>query len=231
MEHPWSENIRKMNILVLGNSGAGKSTLIRAISGTEIQTGVGAGNTQKIDVYESETWPLRCIDTKGFEYSRIEQMKTIWQVKKFTREQVALSQSEEGKGVGIDAVWYCIEGTARRTFTYNIEMMNRAVKNWKNVPVFAVITKLYSESDMQENIEAVSTAFAQGKRGNLQKIIPVVAESYRINEEMVVDPKGIAELCNATLDCLDEAKRISDIKEVEKFNNIENKTENKAKEI
>ena len=142
----------KMNVLVLGNSGAGKSTLIKAISGIEVQTGVGEGNTQKIDVYESSTWPIRCIDTKGFEYSKLEQFKTIWQVKKFTREQVALSQKDQDGGVGIDAVWYCIEGTARRTFSYNIEMMNRAVRKWKNIPVFVVITKSYSEADIEENI-------------------------------------------------------------------------------
>jgi len=60
------EEIKKMNVLVLGNSGAGKSTLIEAISGTEVTTGVGEGNTQRIGVYESTIWPIRCIDTKGF---------------------------------------------------------------------------------------------------------------------------------------------------------------------
>lgn len=204
------ENTRKMNILVLGNSGAGKSTLIKAISGTEVQTGVGEGNTQKISVYESSTWPIRCIDTKGFEYSKIEQFKTIWQVIKFTKEQVSISEKEEEKSVGIDAVWYCIEGTARRTFTYNIEMMNKAIRRWKNVPVFAVITKSYSESDIAENIDAVSKAFAKGKGVNLQKIIPVVAEAYTINDETVVEPKGIEDLCELTLDCSEEAKKISE---------------------
>ena len=204
------ENTKKMNILVLGNSGAGKSTLIKAISGTEVQTGVGEGNTQKISVYESSTWPIRCIDTKGFEYSKIEQFKTIWQVIKFTKEQVSISEKDEEKSVGIDAVWYCIEGTARRTFTYNIEMMNKAIKRWKNVPVFAVITKSYSESDIAENIDAVSKAFAKGKGVNLQKIIPVVAEAYTINDETVVEPKGIEDLCELTLDCSEEAKKVSE---------------------
>jgi len=204
------ENERKMNILVLGNSGAGKSTLIKAISGTEVQTGVGEGNTQKIQVYESSTWPIRCIDTKGFEYSKIEQLKTIWQVIKFTREQVALSESDEEKGMRIDAVWYCVEGTARRTFSYNIEMMNKAIKKWKNVPVFAVITKSYSEADIKENIDAVSKSFAKGKSVNLQKIIPVVAELYQINEEIAVEPKGIDELCRATLESWEEATKISE---------------------
>lgn len=200
----------KMNVLVLGNSGAGKSTLIKAISGIEVQTGVGEGNTQKIDVYESSTWPIRCIDTKGFEYSKLEQFKTIWQVKKFTREQVALSQKDQDGGVGIDAVWYCIEGTARRTFSYNIEMMNRAVRKWKNIPVFVVITKSYSEADIEENIQAVRSAFAKNNHINLQAIIPVVAEAYQINDETVVTPRGIDVLCSATLDRSEMAISISE---------------------
>lgn len=197
----------KMNILVLGNSGAGKSTLIQAISGTTVQTGIGEGSTQKIEIYESATWPLRCIDTKGFEYNRLEQWKTIRQITKFTKEQAVVDGEEET--AGIDAVWYCIEGTAKRTFAYNINMMNKAIRKWKDVPVFAVITKSYSQTDVEENVEAVSKAFARAKGINLQKIIPVVAEAYRITEDVVVEPRGIEELCNATLDCVDVAKRIS----------------------
>ena len=204
------ENIRKMNVLVLGNSGAGKSTLIEAISGIEIKTGVGEGQTQKIDVYESTTWPICCIDTKGFEYSVLEQLKTRWQIVKFTKEQINANESESNKNLGIDAVWYCIEGTARRTFTYNIEMMNKSIRRWKNVPVFVAITKSYSEADIEENINAVASAFAKSKSINLQKIIPVVAKPYPINDDIVVEPRGIDDLCNATLDCYEEAVRISD---------------------
>jgi len=201
------EESEKMNILVLGASGAGKSTLIKAISGTEVITGVGEGNTQKIDVYESTTWPIRSIDTKGFEYNIFEQWKTIHQVKKYTKEQI--SNKENSSEIGIDAIWYCIEGTARRTFSHNINLMNKAIKGWKNIPVFAVITKSYSEVDIPENIEAVKQAFAKSKNINLKKIIPVVAEEYVINEEITVAPKGIEELCIQTLDCLDEAKKIN----------------------
>ena len=82
---------RVMNILVLGSSGAGKSTLIKAISGAEVRTGISEAVTQKIEVYKSETWPMQFIDTKGFEYKRLEQLKTINQIKKFTRQQIESS--------------------------------------------------------------------------------------------------------------------------------------------
>ena len=44
----------------------------------------------------------------------------------------------------------------------------------------------------------------------IEKIIPVVAETYKINDETIVEPKGIDALCLATLDCMDEAKKISE---------------------
>ena len=99
----------KMNILVLGNSGAGKSTLIEAIAGVKKNTRAGEGDTPKIEVSESSIWPLRCIDTKGFEYSIIEQIKTIRHVKKYTKTQINQSE-KDSREKGIDAVWYCQTG-------------------------------------------------------------------------------------------------------------------------
>ena len=198
----------KMNILILGNSGAGKSTLIEAIAGVKKNTRPGEGDTQKIEVSESSIWPLRCVDTKGFEYSILKQIITIRQVKKYTKTQIDQSDND-GREKGIDAVWYCVEGTARRVFSDNVEMMNKAIKGWKNVPVFAVITKSYAQGDEKENIEAVVQAFAKNKSVNLQKIIPVVAKPYPVNDDVTVPPKGIEELCNATLECADYAKQIN----------------------
>lgn len=200
------ESSQKMNVLVLGVSGAGKSTLIQSVSGTEVVTGVGEGNTQKISVYESEDWPIRFIDTKGFEYSIVEQWKTIHQVKKYTQNQV---KNEEDTKAGIDAVWYCVEGTAKRMFAHNIELMTKATKGWKNVPVFAVITKSYSETDVPENVDAVKMAFAKTKGVNLKKVIPVVAKEYSINDDVCVAPQGIEELCAETLKFSKEAKEIA----------------------
>lgn len=198
---------KKMNVLVLGVSGAGKSTLIKSISGTNVVTGIGEGNTQKIAVYESSTWPLRYIDTKGFEYNYFEQWKTIKQVKKFTKGQI--SKENIDGDTGLDAVWYCIEGTSRRMFSDNIKLMTKAIKGWKNIPVFAVITKSYSKKDISANVEAVQQAFVKIGGVNLKKIIPVVAEEFEIDEGMVAAPMGIDELCLATLECMDEAKQIN----------------------
>lgn len=203
-----TDNIRKMNIIVIGESGAGKSTLINAVAGARIKTRAGEGDTQGINIYESTTWPFRCIDTMGFEPNIFKQMKAIIQVRKFTREQVSRSASDE-ENHGVDAVWYCIDATRRRMFSQTVEMMSNAVKGWKNVPVFAVITKSYSTPERQENIDAVKAAFSKVKGINVQGYFPVVAERFQITDDVVVESFGIAELCDATLSCSEEAAQIN----------------------
>ncbi len=195
-----------MNILVIGPSGAGKSTLIKAISGMPIKTGIGEGQTKNIGFYESNIWPLKLIDTKGFEYSFLEKIRTINQVRKFTKEQ--LKNSED---VGIDAVWYCIDGMTGRVFFENIKSMSKAIKGWENIPIFAVITKSIVEENIEPNIEAVKNAFAKAKNTNLKNIIPIVAEEYKLSDDNVIAPFGIERLCAETLDCYEEAKSISKV--------------------
>lgn len=36
--------------------------------------------------------------------------------KKYTKEQILTNDAVDSENLGIDVVWYCIEGTARRTF-------------------------------------------------------------------------------------------------------------------
>ena len=59
--------------------------------------------------------------------------------------------------------------------------MNKAIKNWKNIPVFAVITKSYSEKDIPKNIKAVEESFSKSRGINLKGILPIIAEEYIIN--------------------------------------------------
>ncbi len=203
------EITERMNILVLGNSGAGKSTLIKAVSGKEVETGGIEANTSKIGVYEADIWPLRFIDTKGFEFSWRQQMITIHQVRNYTKKLLK-SKTDDADEKGIDVVWYCIDAQSKKVFGDCIDMMNKSIKKWKNIPVFVVLTKSYSKVDTQENINSVMMAFAKKEGVNLQKVIPIVAESYPVTEDIIVEPKGLDELCNETLNSWETAKRISE---------------------
>lgn len=189
---------RKLNVLVLGGSGVGKTTLVNSIADIKLVDKY----TDKINVYESFNWPIRCIDTKEFEKNIFDRWKTIKQIKNLSKTDL--------NNENIDVVWYCIEAPLRRVFNHDIRVMNKFIKGWKNIPVFVVITKSYSETDKTKNIEEIKNIFSINKNINLKEIMPVVSKEYIIDKEITMEPKGIEELCLETINCFEYTKKIDE---------------------
>lgn len=190
--------MKKGNVLVIGNSGVGKSTLINAVLGENCAvTGYGTeGTTKELKIYDGSEVPFRVIDTVGFEPTFIKEQQAINAVKKWSQ-----SSAEEGKeDTQINVIWFCVDGTSRKLFDKAIRNLSRATSMWPHVPLVVVITKSYSVPERKENIEMVHNAFAKQKKysKNLKKVIPVVAETYVINENAYAPPEGITELIDAT---------------------------------
>lgn len=197
--------MEKGNVLVIGNSGVGKSTLINAVLGKEKATtswGGSKGTTDKLDIYESEEVSFRIIDTVGFEPSFFQKNKAVNMVKKWSK----VSTEEENADKQINVIWFCVEGTASKLFPETLENVSRATAMWESVPVIVVITKSYSVPDRQKNIEMVNNAFAKQKKHpkNFRKIIPVVAETYTLNDTSFAPPDGIEDLVHATNELMPE---------------------------
>ena len=185
----------KGNVLVIGNSGVGKSTLINAVLGKEVaKTGFGIEGTQKrLDIYEGEAF--RIIDTMGFEPTFWKQRKAINAVKDWSKK----SAKEGNEDTQINVIWFCVDGTASKLFPKTIENLSKATAMWKSIPIITVITKSYAEGDRSRNIDMVNHAFAaQKKSKNLKKVIPVVAEIFKINDFSYAPPEGITELIDET---------------------------------
>lgn len=195
------------NVLVVGNSGVGKSTLINAVLGENCAvTGFGTeGTTSRLTIYESQDIPFRVIDTIGFEPSWFKEMKAINAINKWSK----LSSREGHEDTQINAIWFCVEGTSRKLFPKAIKDLSRATAMWSSVPVIVVITKSYSVPERAENIEMVHNAFAKQKRysKNLRKVIPVVAQTYQLNDSAYAPPEGISELIEVTNQLLPEGIR------------------------
>lgn len=202
--------MQKGNILVIGNSGVGKSTLINAVLGDErAETGWGStGTTGELKLYSNDELPFNIIDSIGFEPSLINRTRAIWAVKRWSRE----SASDGGEKKQINAIWYCVDGASRKLFPESIASLTKATKMWESVPVIVVITKSVAKGEQQENIQMAHNAFAQQKRysANLKKVIPVVAQAYQIDDDMIVEPRGIAELIDATNALLPEGVRAAE---------------------
>ena len=190
--------MKKGNVLVIGNSGVGKSTLINAVLGDKrAKTGYGAtGITSALEVYESEELPFRVIDTIGFEPTFIKEQKAINAVRKWSKN----AAKDGNENTQINVIWFCVDGTSRKLFPKAIDSLARATSLWKTVPVITVITKSYAIPERNENIEMVKEAFSLQKKyaKNLKAIIPVVAQTYSINDTAFAPPDGISDLIDAT---------------------------------
>jgi uncharacterized protein (DUF697 family) len=105
-------------------------------------------------------------------------------------------------------IWYCIDGTSRKTFKKNIDMLARATSVWKSVPIIVVITKSYSKPEREENIRMVYHAFKNHNKlsENLKAIVPVVAATYKIDADLNINvtPDGLGELLAETVKYLPE---------------------------
>lgn len=195
--------MEKGNVLVLGNSGVGKSTLINAVLGeTVTETGRGTkGTTKELKIYTNDEVPFRLIDSVGFEPNHLRAHAAIDAVKKWSK-YCAKEGKEDNQ---INQIWLCVDGTASKLFPDTIKNMVKAISIWKSVPVIAVITKSYSKPEREENIKMVMNAFSKQKRVNdLRDIIPVVAQTYIINDDTYVAPEGIDQLIKVTNELMPE---------------------------
>ncbi|MCI1219333.1 MAG: GTP-binding DUF697 domain-containing protein [Bifidobacterium sp.] len=211
-----SGSTTKANVLVIGNSGVGKSTLINAVLGEETAlAGFGTqGTTRQLRVYENATLRFRLIDTAGFEPSFLKRHAAIHAVKSWSRNSAKAGNTADAR---INAIWFCIDGTSSKLFPSTIRSLSQATSMWPSVPVIAVITKSYSVPDRRRNIELVTNAFSsQSHRTNLRKILPVVAQTYMLNEDAYAAPEGIEELIDATNDMLPDGCRAAE-KDIARF--------------
>ena len=197
------EKMGKGNVLVIGNSGVGKSTLINAVLGEDCaEHGFGIkGTTKELSIYENQALPFRLIDSVGFEPSYRKCRQAIGSVKKWSR-----NCAKEGReDTQINVIWFCVDGTSAKLFPETIKNLTSATSMWPSVPIIVVITKSFSVPDREKNLKMVREAFAAQKRhANLRLIIPVVADTFVINENAYAPPEGITELIDATHELLPE---------------------------
>ncbi|WP_051198304.1 GTPase [Bifidobacterium sp. AGR2158] len=196
----------KGNVLVLGNSGVGKSTLINAVIGDDVaKTSFGtSGTTKELSIYESPSVPFRVIDSIGFEPSPIAALRAVHAVRAWSRA----SAKEGNENTRINVIWFCVDGTAAKLFRETIRNLANAVRMWKSVPIVAAVTKSYSQPDRERNVAMVREAF-HGTRieYNLRAIVPVVAQTYVINDTAFAAPEGVADLIDATMEAMPDGLR------------------------
>ena len=192
------------NVLVIGGHGVGKSTLIRTVLGADAEV---ASNVKPIihgslDIYESLSVPFRIIDAHNIDGNLFVRRAAIKAVKQWSKGN-ALDGDVEND---INVIWFCIEGKSRKLIRQQLQDLASATDVWRNVPIIVVITKSYAASERKENVELVEEFFRRRRRRarSLRAVIPVVSETFRLDETTFVTPQGIPELIYATTDAMPE---------------------------
>ncbi len=182
------ENLKKLNIVIIGKSGVGKSTLINAVFRENLATtGIGTPVTQRMQLYTKRNFPLAIYDTKGFELGKEAQEE----VKNELIEQIKKGIRSGDINDTIHCMWYCINTQSNRFEPEEIQWIKdfRSQINSYKIPIIIVLTMSYSKSHaskMQKVIEKENL--------DVCKVLPVLALDYEVDENYTVPAYGLDKL-------------------------------------
>ncbi|MBR6442778.1 MAG: 50S ribosome-binding GTPase [Clostridia bacterium] len=192
------EELKTLNLMILGKTGVGKSTLINALFGeTRVKTGLGRPVTTDIERIPGEN--LTIYDTPGLELGGDNSMSHLLsQVVEVINKQV-----EEGTiDDAIHCILYCVSTPSHR-FEDNeadfIKSLQVKIKT-HNIPIFIVLTQSFNKND-----SAALKTYIASLNLKIKAIVPVLATSYYVDEDYTAKPRGLAELAQLISEAIPES--------------------------
>ena len=196
------DELKILNVMVLGKTGVGKSTLINNMFSAHLaETGVGKPVTKEIQKFEEPGLPLAIYDTPGLELdgsNALEQLlEDVTAIIKSGRKSGDVNQM-------VHCLWYCIATPSHRFESAEIEFLRRvSAQSGTGIPVIVVLTQSYSKRDAETMRKAV-----EAEKLGVVDVVPVLAEPFVIDEAFpAILPYGLDSLAEVTYRVIPEEVR------------------------
>lgn len=191
----------KCNIILCGASGVGKSTLVNAIFGEDIaKAGTGEPVTQHLEKFDIPEKGLCLWDTKGIESK--DYKNTMGSLKNaFTKAIDDANNASDIPHIG----WVCIKATSGRVEERDLALISLLAEY--KIPAIVVFTTVIGKEEREFVDNAKDIINKRYKDFLSDAYVSVNSAPYEINEDIVIEIKGLESLIEITEERFPEGKK------------------------
>lgn len=195
--------IKHLNLQIIGKTGVGKSTLVNAIFGEKVaDVKKGEPCTMETKCYESEKYDfIRIYDTRGIEISKDFDIEKVFnETLKDIKEKCEKNEPDNL----IHCLLYCFTGTRFEREEGEILVKLRQTYEGKKLPIILVLTQDLGEEDeedgedgfkqLYESINKIIEEKCEQSLSNSPKsisLIQILAKEKKLSKKITIPPKGL----------------------------------------
>ena len=203
--------IKHLNLQIIGKTGVGKSTLVNAIFGEKVaEVKKGEPCTMETKCYESKKYNfIRIYDTRGIEISKnFDINKVFIETLKDIKEKCEKNEPDNL----IHCLLYCFTGTRFEREEGEILVKLRKTYEGKKLPIIMVLTQDIEEDEEDEEDgfkqlydsinKIIEEKCGESLSDNVSHItlIKILAKEKKIGKKITIPPKGLDVLIEKCLE-------------------------------